>query len=102
MDKTALLTLFRLVFTDSGLNARLKFLFEDGTNILVDCTDGALRIQENDDASSDAELRATYEHALAIFSGRLDPMRAILTRKLKASGDMGLALRLAKLLGKKG
>jgi putative sterol carrier protein len=102
MDKTALLTRFNLVFTDSGLNARLKFLFEDGTNILVDSADGALVIQENDGAACDTEFRATYEHALAIFSGRLDPMRAILTRKLKASGDMGLALKLAKLLGGRG
>jgi putative sterol carrier protein len=59
-----------------------------------------LRISEDaeaaGDAAGDVEFQATCADALAIFSGHLDPMRAILTRKLKANGDMGLALRLAR------
>lgn len=98
MEKTALIERFHIVFGNSSLKARLKFLFEDGSNILVDCTGEQPEMLQNTQDVGDAEFRATFDHAMAIFTGRLDPMRAILTRKLKAGGDMGLALKLAKLL----
>lgn len=99
MDKSALLERFRVIFSSSNMNARLKFFFEDGSNVLVDCTGTQPQFLENTQDPGDADFRANFDHAMAIFTGKLDPMRAILTRKLKAGGDMGLALKLAKLLG---
>jgi putative sterol carrier protein len=38
-------------------------------------------------------LQAPIQHFLAILRGDLDPMQAMLTRRLKVKGDMGYMLR---------
>jgi putative sterol carrier protein len=48
-------------------------------------------------ASSDLTLAAKTHDILDIFTGRLDPTRALLFGKLRMTGDMRLAMRLAEL-----
>jgi putative sterol carrier protein len=38
-------------------------------------------------------LRATYKNITAILSGKLDPMTAMLTNKLKVQGSLGYMMR---------
>lgn len=48
-------------------------------------------------AVPDLSLAAKAKDILDIFTGRLDPTRALLFGKLKMTGDMRLAMRLAEL-----
>lgn len=45
----------------------------------------------------DLSLAAKAKDILDIFTGRLDPTRALLFGKLRMTGDMRLAMRLAEL-----
>lgn len=48
-------------------------------------------------AAPDLSLAAKAKDILDIFTGRLDPTRALLFGKLRMTGDMRLAMRLAEL-----
>jgi len=56
------------------------------------CTAGAGKAD-----SPDLSLAAKARDILDIFTGRLDPTRALLFGKLRMTGDMRLAMRLAEL-----
>lgn len=48
---------------------------------------------------TDCTLTISRENLLSLLAGKLNPMMALATGKLKLSGDMTVALGLAKLLG---
>jgi putative sterol carrier protein len=98
VDKSELIDRFKVIFKESRFNASLKFFFEDDSSVLVDCRQDEPYISVDVSDRANAEFRAKYSDALLIFTGKLDPTRAILTRKLKVSGDVGLALKLARLI----
>jgi putative sterol carrier protein len=66
---------------------------DDGLIVLADGT--AVTV----DRDADCTLRHSRENLIALLKGKLNPMMAIATGKLKLSGNPTIALGLAKLIG---
>jgi putative sterol carrier protein len=80
------------VGADSGLGKTLKydligdgFIFIDGGTVT------------NDDRAADLTLTISMDDLYALYSGKLSPMSAVMTGKLRMS-DMGLAMQLQSKL----
>jgi putative sterol carrier protein len=71
-----------------------KFSITDEGSVLIDST-GA-RISEED---ADVTLSASAEVFEAIMNGEQNSTAAFMTGKLTVEGDMGLAMKLAGVLG---
>ena len=69
-----------------GLNRTLKFDFGDQVYRLV-FTDGRCEAVEGDGAAV-AVIRLKMEDGLAFLTGKLNPMTALMTGKIKVEGDM--------------
>jgi putative sterol carrier protein len=76
----------------------------DGS-VKLDFTDeGVLRIDEHgarkdDGTEADVTISATTETFRGMFEGDVNPTTAFMTGKLRIEGDMGVAMRVASLLG---
>ena len=90
-------TIRNKVGADSGLNATLKF----------DCgADGAIYIDgqstpntvSNDKRDADCTIGISLENLGAMIRGELAPTTGFMTGKLKVEGDMGVAMRLQRVL----
>jgi putative sterol carrier protein len=76
--------------------AKLKFIIDDN-HIMIDGHNGnAVSIDEGD---ADCVIITSSEHLMAMKSGDLNPMMAVMTGKVKIKGDMGLAMKLQSLIG---
>lgn len=60
--------------------------------------DGAGHMIRGGVEKPDVTFTVSGEDWVAMSEGKLNPMQAVLTRRLKIAGDQGLALRLQKLL----
>lgn len=65
---------------------------------------GALRLDGQgvracDGTDADCTISASYETFRGIFDGNLSPTVAFMSGRLRISGDMGVAMRVASLLG---
>ena len=78
----------RAVGTDSGLGRTLKFDLKGEGFVLID--GGKV---SNEDGPADLTLTITMDDLIALGEGRLDPMTAVMTGKLRLS-DMGVAMGL--------
>lgn len=87
-----------------GWEADMKFIIEPGgplaekKSIYLDLWHGACRnAYLITDHASEPEavftLSAPYENIVRVIKGELDPMQAMLTRKLKVQGNMAYMLR---------
>ena len=77
----------------SDFGGSAKFDIEGEGSIIMDAS-GA-RASEED---ADVTLSADVETFQGILSGDTNPTSAFMTGKLKVSGDMGLAMKLASVL----
>jgi putative sterol carrier protein len=85
------------VGADSGLAATLKFdCGADGT-IYVDGQSTPNSVS-NDATDADCNIGITLENLSAMIQGSLEPTTAFMSGKLKVSGDMGVAMRLQRVL----
>mgnify|MGYP000534058974 CR=1 FL=1 len=85
------------VGTDSGLDATLKFdCGEDG----VICIDGksAPNTVSNINLDTDCTVGITLENLNAMLAGDLEPATGFMMGKLKVTGDMGVAMRLQRVI----
>ena len=71
---------------DSGLGKSLKFDLKGDGILLIDGGDVS-----NDDRPADLTILTTINDLKALGTGKLDPMSAVMTGKLKMS-DMSLAM----------
>ena len=79
------------------LGYRVKFdLGEDGV-ILFDGTEDTPKVAA-EDGEADSTLTLSPEALRQLVDGALDPTFAYMTGKLKISGSMGVALKLAAML----
>ena len=76
------------VGTDSGLGRSLKFDLKGDGVIHID--GGAV---SNEDKPADLTMTISRDNLVALGAGKLDPMSAVMTGKLKLS-DMGAAMAL--------
>lgn len=82
------------VLETKSFSGSLKFdCRADGVIVLAD---GAA---STEDRETDCTLRLSTENLVALLKGKLNPMAALATGKLKLSGNPAVAMGLAKLLG---
>ncbi len=79
------------------LGYRVKFDLDDDGIILFDGTEAPAVISA-EDGEADATLRLTLESMEKLIEGALDPTLAYMSGKLKISGSMGVAMKLAAML----
>ncbi|MEH7830241.1 SCP2 sterol-binding domain-containing protein [Gemmobacter denitrificans] len=84
----------RKVLETRSFSGSLKFdCGDDGVIVLADGT----ALTEN--RETDCTLRLSRDNLVALLRGKLNPMMAMATGKLKLSGNPAVAMGLAKLLG---
>ncbi|MEL4180476.1 SCP2 sterol-binding domain-containing protein [Roseateles sp. PN1] len=86
------------VGSESGLDAILKFdMGADGLAVI----DGKNipNSVSNEDREADCTVAITRENLIALLSGELNPMNAFMMGKVKVSGDMGVAMKLQRVVG---
>jgi putative sterol carrier protein len=74
-------------------------------SVRFDFTDmGAVRLDEqgvrrDDGSDADCTISASTDVFKAVFDGEMSPTAAFMSGKLRIAGDMGVAMRMAGLLG---
>ena len=82
----------------SGLGHRVRFdLTDSGAAILLDATGPAADISE-DSGEAEAVLKLSSDTLEKLITGRIGPMLAFSTGRLRVEGSQGVALKLAGLL----
>ena len=82
------------------LGYRMRFDLTDiGESVLLDATGLELAIaQADEETPADSVLLITAENLEKLMAGRLSPMLAFSTGRLRVEGSKGVALKLAGLL----
>ncbi|WP_176084279.1 SCP2 sterol-binding domain-containing protein [Martelella sp. HB161492] len=81
------------------LGYRVRFDLTDGGTILLDAADGQTTIHEAEgSAEADTILKLSSDNLAKLLAGRLSPMLAFSTGRLKLQGSQGVALKLLRLL----
>lgn len=80
-----------------SLGKTIKFQLTEGT-VFIDST-GATTVVTNEDKAADCTVTTSLATINALRNGELNPMMAMMSGKIKISGDMGLAMKLSSLIG---
>jgi putative sterol carrier protein len=82
------------------LGYRMRFDLTDiGESVLLDATGAEAEIgPASEDTEADSVLRLTAENLGKLMAGKLSPMLAFSTGRLRVEGSKGVALKLAGLL----
>lgn len=85
----------------TSVNAVVVFQLsgEAGGTWTVDCTTPGGTVTEGGVDNPKVTVLMTDADFTAMMAGKLNPQMAFLSGKLKVKGDMGVALKLGKLLG---
>lgn len=82
----------------STLGYKVRFdLTDAGESILLDATSGAADLSQGA-GEADAVLKLSSDTLEKLVRGRIGPMLAFSTGRLKVEGSQGVALKLASLL----
>ncbi|MBK6362106.1 MAG: SCP2 sterol-binding domain-containing protein [Saprospiraceae bacterium] len=76
--------------------AKLKFVLGEEV-ILIDGT-GTTNVVSNNDEEAGCTISTDVDTFMALKSGELNPMMAVMSGKVKIKGDMGLAMKLQSLI----
>lgn len=85
------------VGADSGLEATLKFDCGDDGVIYIDGKSAPNSVS-NSSADADCTVGITLENLNAMLAGDLEPATGFMMGKLKVTGDMGVAMRLQRVI----
>lgn len=81
-----------------GLGYRVRFeLTDTGDALLLDATGGGATVTEGG-GEADTALRLSSGDLARLIAGRLSPMLAFSTGRLRVDGSKGVAMKLASLL----
>ncbi|UAW97016.1 SCP2 sterol-binding domain-containing protein [Halopseudomonas nanhaiensis] len=80
-----------------GLDLVFQFNIEDDDNFFVKVKDGACDAQKGDAENPNVTLIMDSDTLNGVISGETDGMQAFMAGKLRAEGDMMLALKLGEL-----
>ena len=75
-----------------GVDKSVKIDFGDDGQILVEGTEAS-----ESDSDADCTISVTKDNFMALATGKLDPMGAFMSGKLKIAGDMSVAMGLQSL-----
>ncbi|MGP0170895.1 SCP2 sterol-binding domain-containing protein [Pseudomonas sp. NCHU5208] len=81
----------------AGLDLVFQFNIEDGDNYALIVKDGACAIEQGDNPNANVTLIMDSETLKGITTGETDGMQAFMAGKLRAEGDMMLAMKLGEL-----
>lgn len=81
----------------AGLDAKVKFDFDDEGVIFVDATQSPPTISNNDE-EADCTLKCSLDTFKGFMDGTQDPTMAFMMGKLKVDGSMGLAMKLNAII----
>jgi putative sterol carrier protein len=81
----------------AGLDLVFQFNIEDGDNYSLIVKDGTCAIEQGDNPNANVTLIMDSETLKGIVSGETDGMQAFMAGKLRAEGDMMLAMKLGEL-----
>ncbi len=83
-----------------GMSARILFSLsgEGGGEWGVVLDDGKVNVSQGKLAEPQLTIKASTENADKMLNGKLDPMMAFMTGKVKISGDISLGMKLIGLL----
>jgi len=81
------------------VNAVYKFVLSgsQGGTWIVDMREDTLGVREGDE-EADCTINMSDENFVKLVSGKLNPQMALVMGRIKISGDMGLAMKLGKVL----
>ena len=79
-----------------ALGKTLKFDFGDH-KIFIDGT-GESNTVSTDDKEADCTISVAQDDFIGMTNGSVNPMTAFMSGKIKVKGDMGLAMKLQKIL----
>ena len=82
---------------NSGLGKTVKLDLGDVGKIYIDGASTPNTVS-NDDKPADATVSMNWDDFMSLSDGKLDPMMAFMQGKLKITGDMMIAQKLAPLL----
>ncbi|MBB5661827.1 SCP2 sterol-binding domain-containing protein [Brevundimonas halotolerans] len=82
---------------NSGLGKTVKLDLGDQGVIYIDGASVPNNVT-NEDKPADATVSMAWDDFMALSEGKLDPMMAFMQGKLKITGDMMIAQKLAPLL----
>lgn len=81
----------------AGMDVVFQFNLEDGENHYVAVKNGASQIFLGQAANPDVTLSMDASTLSGITTGKTDGLQAFMAGKLRAEGDMALALKLTEL-----
>jgi len=85
------------VGADSGLDATLKFDMGDDGVVVIDGKSTPNTVNNNN-TDTDCTVGITLDNLQAMLDGDLEPATGFMAGKLKVSGDMGVAMRLQRVI----
>ncbi len=82
----------------SSIGKTIKFMLDEGP-VFIDLT-GDQPVITNEDKAADMTIKTTADTLRGIRNGDINPMMAMMTGKIKITGDMGLAMQMQSWLAK--
>ncbi|GAB5552638.1 MAG: SCP2 sterol-binding domain-containing protein [Saprospiraceae bacterium] len=79
----------------TGMDKAMKFVLDQGT-IHIDFSGDSPSVT-NEDKEADCVITTSVETLDGIRTGKVNPMMAVMTGKVKIKGDMSLAMKLQQL-----
>ncbi|HMQ48685.1 MAG TPA: SCP2 sterol-binding domain-containing protein [Saprospiraceae bacterium] len=79
-----------------SLGKTIKFKLTEGT-VFIDSS-GDTTVVTNEDKEADCTITTSLATINALRKGEMNPMMAMMSGKIKISGDMGLAMKLSSLI----
>ena len=81
----------------AGLDLIFQFNIEDGENYALVVKDGTCAVEEGVNPNANVTLILDTDTLKGITTGETDGMQAFMAGKLRAEGDMMLAMKLSEL-----
>lgn len=88
----------------SSIQSHVAFQFNvtgDAEGVFyLEIKDGKINVEPYDYKDRDVLITSSADHIVKIMNGKLDPVMAFTTRKIKVEGDLGKALLLKEIIKK--
>ncbi len=81
------------------LGAVVRVDFSDGSSVVINSSDGRKDIDWNSSEQGTCQMACTPELFVEMLEGRVAPPMAFMNGQLKIAGDMGVAMKMAQMIG---